>query len=58
MDSVQLESENEELELLELALAQSSVAIDNLEEVILRWLSNQRTEHGLLLKTTLGMPQR
>jgi hypothetical protein len=49
MDSVQLESENEELELLELALAQSSVAIDNLEEVMLRWIADSKLESCLKL---------
>ncbi len=40
MDSAQQEYNDRELELLELALAQSRAAIDNLEEVILRYAIN------------------
>ena len=45
MDLVQPESdltEEDELELLELALAQSKMAVDNLEEVMLRWIVDSK----------------
>lgn len=52
MDSDQQES-NKELKLLELALVQSKVAMDNIEKVMLKWVQTRITESMLLSKTSV-----
>jgi len=52
VDSDQQES-NKELKLLELALVQSKVAMDNIEKVMLKWVQTRITESMLLSKTSV-----
>ncbi len=40
-----IDIEEDELELLELALAQSCDALNNLEEVMLQWMTNSESRY-------------